>query len=81
MAFRLADAASGERGALLVPNDQPKDKPASAYVIESIEYVRTKPLPHNALFDDLDELEQMLAYTKESIEARRQSMSEPPESA
>jgi hypothetical protein len=53
-----------------VPHDRSKQEPPSgAYVIESIEYVRDTPLPHNTLFDDPAELEAVLEYTKQSIQS------------
>ncbi|QXJ22417.1 hypothetical protein AGRA3207_003412 [Actinomadura graeca] len=53
-----------------MPNDRSdRPPPGGAYVIESIEYVRETPLPPNTLFDDPDELDRLLEYTKQSIES------------
>jgi hypothetical protein len=81
MALTLANTPWNKGGTPPVSNDQEKDKSGStsAYVIESIEYVGTTLLPANALFDDPDELDRMLSYTKKSIESRTQSLPGPPE--
>ena len=57
----------------MAEEDQGQVPLTCSYVIESTEYVRPTPLPPNALFDDLTELERMLALTEKSIKNRSQA--------